>query len=112
MAWCRITYYNLSFTKKGGMACLIDGIGVSGKVWVSGMEMSKIAVNHGDGGRVAMQDSIGDSDYFPDDRDVMQRGKSQTLKLTSKLDFVFTSFGVERDILTSRLSPSPHQLGG
>ena len=105
-------YYNLSFTKKGGMAYLTDGTGVSDKVWVSGMEITKIAVNHQDGGRVAIHDSMGDRVLFPDYPDVMQMRKSQTLKLTSKWHLVFTAFGVERDLLTSRLTSNAHKLGG
>ena len=42
--------------KKGGMAFLTDGIGVSDKVWVFGMDVSKISVNHEECGRLAIPD--------------------------------------------------------
>ena len=105
-------YYTLNFTKKSGMAFLTGGIGVSDKIWISGLGMSKVAVSHQDSGRVAVQESSDGSEYFVDDPGVMQQRQQHTFKLTSKWDLVFTSFNVERDIVTSRLGQNPHHLGG
>ena len=104
--------YTLNFTKKSGMAFLTGGIGVSDKIWISGLGMSKVAVSHQDSGRVAVQESSDGSEYFVDDPGVMQQRQQHTVKLTSKWDLVFTSFSVERDIVTSRLGQNPHHLGG
>ena len=105
-------YYTLNFTKKSGMAFLTGGNGVSDKIWISGLGMSKVAVSHQDSGRVAVQESSDGSEYFVDDPGVMQQRQQHTFKLTSKWDLVFTSFNVERDIVTSRLGQNPHHLGG
>ena len=100
-------FYLLCFNKSG-MAYLVGG---AGKLWVSGMHLNKVAVSDV-AGRIAIQDSSTNGSHWADDTHAMMQRTTKTLKLNSKCDLVFTTFGTERDILESRLGSSPHQLGG
>ena len=99
--------YQMHFNKKR-MAYLQSGIG---KLWVSGLKWKKSAFRD-QSGRIGVEDKTSGAKSYPDDPEVLMQRATRTLKFTSKWDLVFTTFQMDRHIMTSRLGPIPHQLGG